>query len=660
MAVLLCMGARVRAADAVARGSSLVLGGVGAGSYVILGANGKFSYCGDHSEPLPGSFMAVRTDVEGRVETRLLQSGASMKSPVVSSLLYTREFPQAQFGVTDGRMGADISVLAFSPLIPHQLPDCALPGFDLVYRFSNTLSKPVTISAVLSWQAPPSLFQKAETETPTYPPGSFGVTLASKSSSNNVTIAVEPRHPESTVTTTTWQPGNDLPPWWQDLVQYGSLTASKLSSGATAAAICVKFTLQPGDQAVIPFAIAMYNSSVQNKHYYQVVAASSSEAAERLAKNWLPLHVLTRDWQYQVLFSNLPETVKSDVIQAAVPLISRTTLDHDGVFHFRHLSNASAPSICKRLLAWPMLLSFFPRHAAATLKQSNNSVAAIVEAYQYVLWTGNVDWLRPLLPKLQNLLSSFHGDDALYQLAGQCLARIQAICEGTKMPITGLTFTHSQARSEVGASVRVLAFLAAIPVNVQSSADAPNGHTAKSTPVSLAMILSGLPEAGLNELASGFTSNGWRDSAVWNAQYVVSGFQLNALNGTLAVRPTIPGTWRSMRSPIFLPSLLLTTDYRPTAHGGLLDISLERQFAFTDITGLFKSKGTAFTVNEVTIPGTPPYPAGFTPPHPQVFMRVGDEPVGFTSVVLPNGLFKLTPTPKLRLQVGDVLHITVR
>ncbi len=662
--LLICLVTSVNAAVNTQSATDVVLGGVGAGSFVELGPDGQFSFVDAQKESLPGSFMAIRTEVEGRVETRVLQADPPMKAQAVSSLLYTREFPQAEFRVHDVRMGADISVLAFSPLIPHQLPDCALPGFDLIYRFSNPLSKPVTISAVLSWQAPPRLFSSANTTVPAYEPGTFGISLQSRSSSHEVSIAVEPRHREAEVSSTTWQPNDQTPGWWNTLVQTGGVNNHKGPIHATAAVVCVKFTLQPGDQAVIPFGIAMYDTSPReaSSHYYRVIAGTSAEAADRLVKNWLPLHILTRDWQYQILFSNLPQTVKSEVIQAAVPLVSRIKLYRDGTFHYTAQSGGTSSALCTRLLAWPMLLSFYPRHAAATLTRHHTSVAAIIEAYQYVLWTGDINWLRPLLPELERLLPSHHPGGALNRLAEQSLARLRAICAGEVPGKGGITLTQDEEAEPQVSTVSILAFLEGIPVK-QSSAVGPVQPVEGSSPLAapaLCTILSGMPEVGLAALTRYQSTNGWLDAALWNTQYVVSGLQLDAIQGSITILPSIPGTWRTMRSAIFLPSLLLSAEYRPAVHGGRIDISVERQFAFTDLAGIFRSRGAAFSLTSITIPGQPQYPAGTSPPKPQIFMRVADAPVGFRLTSASNGRFTLTPQPKLPLQVGDILHITVR
>ncbi len=642
---------------------TLPLGGVGAGNVVMFGADGRFSTGGAQPEVLPGSFMAVRTVVDGHVETRSLVTGASPILPGVASLLFTREFPQAVLTVKDTRLGADVSVLAFSPIIPHQMPDSALPGFSLVYRFSNPLSKPVTISAILSWQAAPSRFHSASAGPLAYKPGTFGLTLHSKSSGDETSLAVEPRHPDARVTTTTWQPNGKQPPWWQDFAETGSVTTAAAGTGSTAAVICVTFTLQPGDQAVIPFGVATYRTTADDAgyHYYHAVASSSAEAAVKIAKNWLPLHVLTREWQYQILFSNLPETVKSGIIQAAVPLVTRTRLDSKGLFHYSQGSRGSSQqAVCDRLLAWPMLLSFFPHHAAATLLNDPNSVPAIIEAYLYVKWTGDLEWLKQILPALPKIVTTGGDSNPITQLAAIALRRLNAIASGGPMPNTALTLSPFDWHTPTGRTVRILASLAEVPVSVQPINPPPPTKMDDPAEAGLCQILEGLPEAGLGTLNAIDSDNGWHDATAWNSLYVVSGFRLDAIEGTMAVQPSIPGTWRSMRSPVFLPSLLLSVDFRPAVHGGSLDITLERQFAFTDLVGLFKSSGAAFTLHSISIPSPPPFPAGTTPPKPQIFMSLADAPVGFQSESPVGVSFTLSPLPPLPLQVGDVLHVTVR
>ncbi len=64
--------------------------------------------------------------------------------------------------------------------------------------------------------------------------------------------------------------------------------------------------------------------------------------------------------------------------------------------------------------------------------------------------------------------------------------------------------------------------------------------------------------------------------ADWNLLYALEGFAYDGTTQRLTLAPNIPGTWRSLTTPIFAPTFWGRLEFTPTAHGSLTNFRLDR------------------------------------------------------------------------------------
>lgn len=82
-----------------------------------------------------------------------------------------------------------------------------------------------------------------------------------------------------------------------------------------------------------------------------------------------------------------------------------------------------------------------------------------------------------------------------------------------------------------------------------------------------------LDSAGTVEPAS---VAGLNAAADWNLLYALEGFAYDGTTQRLTIAPNIPGTWRSLTTPIFAPTFWGRLEFTPTAHGSLTNFRLDR------------------------------------------------------------------------------------
>lgn len=155
--------------DAVA--AAFPLGGIGTGN-VSIGARGELRDWElmnrpDKGRSLPFTFFAIRAAVEGDepvsrvLESRLVgphefdQGYAATRVAGLPRLAGSRmrgEYPLLSIDFEDDDLPVDVSLTAFTPLVPHDLDASSLPVAVLRYRVTNPASVPVdvTIAASLS------------------------------------------------------------------------------------------------------------------------------------------------------------------------------------------------------------------------------------------------------------------------------------------------------------------------------------------------------------------------------------------------------------------------------------------------------------------------------------------------------------------------------
>jgi non-lysosomal glucosylceramidase len=278
------------------------LGGVGNGGISVF-ADGDFSEARTNHNwfsavrDLRGSFFAIRTEGRGgaaaaRLLRRTHHAGPEYQVPNVAHTTFKGEVPFFTLDFTDDDLPVQTSLTGFSPLIPHNVKDSALPVafFDLVV--TNPTDSPLDVSALFSWQnvlgvtgtgGSPLIWRhtfRRDYREHTYAidPGSglAGVKfMIRKDFAPNDTrrravgeglILTVPAQGHEATTCLFWDGDKSVPALWDGFVREGRISTPAGydhrrpgSSKKKCAAVCVKTEIGPGETATFPFILAWFN-----------------------------------------------------------------------------------------------------------------------------------------------------------------------------------------------------------------------------------------------------------------------------------------------------------------------------------------------------------------------------------------------------------------
>ncbi|HLJ53890.1 MAG TPA: GH116 family glycosyl-hydrolase, partial [Chthonomonadaceae bacterium] len=137
--------------------SGVPLGGIGAGTFQVMtdGAISAATYNNNWAYPsgdLPGCFLAVRAAAAGRPVGRVLALKNAYGLPAISGVDYSGLFPVAKLAYQDLALPVQVSVRAFSPLIPHDLRNSSFPAAAFIVRLTNLSGGEAQASVALSWE----------------------------------------------------------------------------------------------------------------------------------------------------------------------------------------------------------------------------------------------------------------------------------------------------------------------------------------------------------------------------------------------------------------------------------------------------------------------------------------------------------------------------
>ncbi|MCP5113031.1 MAG: glucosylceramidase, partial [bacterium] len=135
---------------------SFPLGGIGTGNIHLDGKGRRsvWQIFNNHSyASVPNSFLAVRTrSASGSVVARALQSETAGSLPGVSSLKFRGEYPFAWYDFEDDKLPIRAQLTAFTPLIPMNEKDSAIPCAVFDIRVTNSSREKVTADLLASQQ----------------------------------------------------------------------------------------------------------------------------------------------------------------------------------------------------------------------------------------------------------------------------------------------------------------------------------------------------------------------------------------------------------------------------------------------------------------------------------------------------------------------------
>lgn len=158
--------------DSDATAAAFPLGGIGTGN-VSIGARGEFRDWEIWNEPnkggvIPFTFFAIHAAPEGQDPvTRVLESqirghrgiahgglGYAAGLPRLARSSMSGEYPQLSIAFADETLPVDVTLNAFTPLVPLDADASGIPGAVLRYSVTNPSSTTVTVSIVGSMSNP--------------------------------------------------------------------------------------------------------------------------------------------------------------------------------------------------------------------------------------------------------------------------------------------------------------------------------------------------------------------------------------------------------------------------------------------------------------------------------------------------------------------------
>ncbi|MGC8666634.1 MAG: GH116 family glycosyl-hydrolase [Chthonomonadales bacterium] len=327
---------------------------------------------------LNGCFAAVWTNAGGRIVVRSLRRTEPYGLPTVANLEYRGLFPQAFLRYPDRELPVTLSLRVFSPLIPHDLKNSALPVALFVFRVTNVSRAPVEASLALSWEnflgvgwaggSSGSSDRTGNLVAPlTLPAGFFGCLMTSPpaptvppadrlryNALGEYALMTHVSAPDAHVTQATWNSLASQPAWWHQFAADGTVGGScgtgVEGSVHPAGVVAVKLPLRDRETREVAFAVSWFTRRLwtvtgeEYGHYYEMSFQGAAQVARYALENRLALAALTDDWQQRLLRSNLPKWLAERLINDAAPLATNTILTRgEKVPRYTVLPTLSAP-----------------------------------------------------------------------------------------------------------------------------------------------------------------------------------------------------------------------------------------------------------------------------------------------------------------------------
>lgn len=344
------------------------LGGIGCGTFEIR-TDGTISHATINNNwdaptsDLPGCFAALWTNAGGRILARVLTLKSTYGLPSIAKIDYRGLFPQVFIDYRDPALPVDLSLRAYSPLIPHDVMNSALPVALFVFTIRNESRAPVEAAIAFSWENFLGVGGSVTTgrfadrtgnrvEPIPYEEGIFGLRFTTPpapstpppnrlhfNARGEYALLAQPPTKETLVTTADWNVLDKTPSWWAGFARNGTVEGS-VGSGREgkihpAGVLVLKVALRAGEERQIPFVIAWYTSAHyilsgrEYGHLYQKAFADAVQVARYALENRLNLLVLTEEWQTYLLRSSLPSWLARRIINDASFLFCNTLLTRD-------------------------------------------------------------------------------------------------------------------------------------------------------------------------------------------------------------------------------------------------------------------------------------------------------------------------------------------
>lgn len=613
----------------------------------------------DNEQAFPGCLVAIRTKESGHARTYLLSRNLYPSIDTCTFSPGTNLFPDSILRPAVSDLGIDCSVLIFSPLIPQELTQHTSPGFCIVWRLRNPRPVPVTVSVLVSWQ-PPVSDAHVSTSVLNSENGEFGVSM--QHSGYSSVLACAPERSNQTVSEAAWNTSTAVPDWYSMFREHGEFSSTSLGSSNNASAVCVKLVLKPGENTDIPFAIVWSDKGAGDSRRAQTVETSS----ERLLEEWLPLHILTDEWQHKIQFSNLPDSLQNQTISSVENLFTSYRTNSKG-FHV-HKNTSGSQNAYSVFLSYPLLEFFAPGSAENMAKNETDPVVQSYMLLEQCMWAGDKDLLAHTISQTVQAVTGISGTDpemkwlAIHALLN-CLQYLSSSSnvDSLKAQLNQALSALPLLAMPLSPSGTWIANRLGIPI---PATNMPALSITSPTPADILEMLSVNPQQGIDAVMSASqqptatAQTGLNGAAYWNIPITMTGLHLDIPNQSAAIFPSIPGEWRVLDCPIFAPTFVGRIHYAPGIHGPEIELNIDTVLPLSTgaaISHLF-SHTAAFSLKTLSIPG-PLLVTDSASSTFNVFISLNHHPLAYKFKLMPNKTVQIQFSAPVPLSTGDMLEI---
>ena len=359
--------------------SGVPLGGIGCGVMEVLtdGSFGNFTINHNWDRPtgwLRGTFAAVFADDGRRKAARMLRLASTEEYGGVKNVAgtsYLGMFPTVTLDYKDSELPVEVTLRAFSPLIPNNAADSSLPTACLDFLLKNPSNSKITAAIALSWENILGWGGRRDVEWQSVDGNSqetkassdgrlegvlFNTTQSYEDQRQNVVgkyyVAAEKDSGVEVTTCPAWDATAKSIAFWDGFASSGELAPA---GGGMGGAVAAKVILGPGEEKPLRFFVVWFmphhvtihrveekNESGETTkveefkedvgHYYLNRFGDPISIAEYVSKNRERLLSGTLEWQRPVLESNLPFWLKLKMINSAFSVFACGILTKDGRF----------------------------------------------------------------------------------------------------------------------------------------------------------------------------------------------------------------------------------------------------------------------------------------------------------------------------------------
>lgn len=282
---------------------AMPLGGIGGGHVSICGDGAIRQWCifnkCNEGCVVPHSYFAIFTQTPGGSKAKFLQQSAIAELPVVRKVEFVGDYPVAELRYIDDDLPVRVSMKAFSPYIPMNARDSAIPTAVFEITIQNVSSEVVKVSLLSTCQnaagydgesAINGVWNKCyggNVNEPISSDGAHGVLMSNPSLSKDArqygTMALAALSGNAVVTPQ-W---NTLRELWSDFSADGSIDLDQ-GSGPSAlhqtwdAAVVVPAELRPGQSVTVPIVLAWHFPN----HYVWWDGREEQPKIGRMYSNW--------------------------------------------------------------------------------------------------------------------------------------------------------------------------------------------------------------------------------------------------------------------------------------------------------------------------------------------------------------------------------------